>query len=206
MLRIWGRNNSLNVQKVLWCCEELGTKYERVDVGGPHGGLDTPEYLRLNPNGLIPTLEEDGFVLWESNAIVRYLATHEPGSGLLPTNPAERAHAEQWMDWQLSTLNPPFVTLFLGLVRTPAERRDHDAIDKAHARVTQAWTILDAYLDGRRFVLGDGLTIADIPLGVCAYRWFNMPVDSPPLTNIRAWYETLTQRPAYRKAVMLPVT
>lgn len=206
MLKVWGRENSINVQKVLWCCEELALPYQRLDVGGPYGGLDTPEYLRLNPNRLIPTIEDGDFVLWESNSIVRYLAAkHDPG-GLYPDDLPSRADAERWMDWQLSVMNPPFVTLFLGLVRTPPEKRNKAAIDDAIRRVAEAWVLLDAHLEGRSHPAGERLTIADIAIGGFAYRWFNLPLNSPPLKRVRAWYETLTRRQAFAKSVMLPIT
>lgn len=206
MLKVWGRKNSINVQKVLWCCEELGIRYRQLDVGGQYGRLDTPEYRRLNPNRLIPTIEDENFVLWESNTIVRYLAAKHDLGGLYPRDLQARAACEHWMDWQLSVVNPPFTTLFLGLVRTPPERRDQAAIDAAVGKVADAWPILDAQLRERQFIGGDRLTIADIALGGFAYRWFNLPVESPAPEHVRAWYETLAQRPAFARTVMIPIT
>ena len=135
MLKIWGRANSMCVQKVLWCCGEAGIPFERVDIGGRFGGNDSPEYRALNPNGVIPTVDDDGFVLWESNSIVRYLASKHDAGNLWPVDAVERADAERWMDWQLSTVYPHMPTIFLGLIRTPPEKRDLAAIEAAIERV-----------------------------------------------------------------------
>src|SRR6202140_854311 len=129
MLTIWGRSNSVNVQKVLWCCEELPRGYERIDAGGPFGVVSTPRYLNLNPNGLVPTIEDDGFVLWESNAIVRYLAAKHASGSVWPSDPHERADADRWMDWQTTTLQPAMGPAFVHLVRFPPEKRDATAVD-----------------------------------------------------------------------------
>lgn len=204
-MKIWGRHTSINVQKVLWTCAELGVAHERVDVGGPFGGLDTPEYLRLNPNGRIPVIEDDGFVLWESNAIVRYLAATRGAGVLCPASPRERADAERWMDWQLCHVLPGMVTLFFGLVRKAPEHSDPSLLEAAKKRTEQAWRILDAHLAGRAHVLGERFGMADIPLGTFAYRWLALPLERPQLAHLEAWYERLTRRPAYREHVMLPL-
>lgn len=206
MLKIWGRKNSINVQKVLWCCEELGLSYDQENVGGSYGGLQEPRYIRMNPNGRIPTLEEDRFTLWESNTIVRYLAATNDLGGVYPERLNDRAHAEQWMDWQVTTLDPPFRTVFLGLIRTPPEKRDNDAIEAAREKVVNTFAILDRHLENQQFVCGNRLTIADFALGPFAYRWFNMGVSSPALPNVRAWYDLLAKRAAFQSTVMLPIT
>ncbi len=206
MLRIWGRSNSINVQKVLWCCEELDVPYHRVDVGGPFGGNREPEYLRLNPNGLVPTISDGGFVLWESNAIVRYLAARHGMGTLCPEDLAERADADRWMDWQLGTLWAGFRPAFVGLVRTPQEERDRASISAAIEKTAGNLAILDAHLAGLEYVTGPSLTMADIPLGVTAYRWFNLEIQRPPLPNLEAWYERLCARAPYRAAVMSPLS
>jgi glutathione S-transferase len=204
-LKIWGRHTSINVQKVLWTCAELGLVHERVDVGGAFGGLDAPDYLRKNPNGRIPVLEDDGLVLWESNTIVRYLAaTHSLGD-LCPADPRERADAERWMDWQLCHVLPGMVTLFFGLVRKAPEHSDPRLIEQAAARTEQAMRILDAHLAGRDYILGKAFTMADIPLGAFAHRWLALPMARPRLQHITTWYHTLSLRPAYRAHVMLPL-
>jgi glutathione S-transferase len=206
VLRIWGRSNSINVQKVLWCCEELDVPYNRVDVGGPFGGNREPEYLRLNPNGLVPTISDSGFVLWESNAIVRYLAARHGMGTLCPEDLAERADADRWMDWQMGTLWASFRPAFIGLIRTPPEERNPAQIATAISKTAGNLAILDAHLAGRDFVTGPSLTMADIPLGVTAYRWFTLDIERPPMPNLEAWYERLRARGPYRATVMSPLS
>lgn len=205
VLKILGRKTSSNVQKVMWCIGELGLKHERVDIGGPFGGNNEPKYLALNPMGLIPTMDEDGFVLWESNAIVRYLAGKHGAGSLMPSDLRRRAEAERWMDWQLSALGPAITPVFLGLIRTPPDKRDPAAIEAGRKRTAQMFAILDAHLAGRQYVAGDSLSVGDIALGIFAYRWFNFPVERPEIKNVGAWYERLTRRPAFKQHVMLPI-
>jgi glutathione S-transferase len=206
VLRIWGRSNSINVQKVLWCCEELGVPYHRIDVGGPFGGNREPEYLRLNPNGLVPTISDGGFVLWESNAIVRYLAAKHGMGTLCPEDLAERADADRWMDWQMGTLWADLRPAFIGLIRTPPENRDHASIAAAIRKTAESWAMLDAHLVGRDYVTGPAFTMADIPLGVTAYRWFSLEIERPPMPNLEAWYEQLCARSPYKANVMVPLS
>ena len=206
MLRIWGRSNSINVQKVLWCCEELDIRYQRVDVGGPFGGNKEPEYLRLNPNGLVPTISDGGFVLWESNVIVRYLAAKHGMGTLCPEDLAERADADRWMDWQMGTLWAHFRPAFIGIIRTPPEKRDPDYIATAISNTAENLAMLDAHLATRDYVTGPAFTMADIPLGVTAYRWFNLEIERPPMPNLEAWYERLCARSPYKATVMLPLS
>jgi glutathione S-transferase len=206
VLKVWGRASSVNVQKVLWCCEELGLPYERVDAGGPFGGTDAPEYLSMNPNGLVPTVSDDGFTLWESNTIVRYLV-HKYGTGTLGAeDPMRRALAEKWMDFQLGTLFPAFRAGFLGLTRTPPEERDPDAIAASLRATAQLLAVLDAHLEGGTFVAGEGLGVGDLALGPVVYRWLNIEIERPDLPNLERWHDRLTERPAYRKTVMVPFT
>lgn len=204
-MKIWGRHTSINVQKVLWTCAELGIAYERVDVGGAFGGLDSPGYRAMNPNGRIPVIDDDGFVLWESNTIVRYLCATRAAGTLCPDTPAGRAEAEKWMDWQLCHVLPGMVTMFVGLVRTPPAERDTKAIEGARQRTEESWRLLDAHLAGRPYVGGDAFTMADIPLGAFAYRWLGLPIERPALPGLQAWHERLIARPAYRQHVMLPL-
>ena len=206
MLRIWGRSNSINVQKVLWCCGELYVPYHRVDVGGPFGGNREPEYLRLNPNGLVPTISDGGFVLWESNVIVRYLAAKHGMGTLCPEDLAVRADADRWMDWQMGTLWANFRPAFVGLIRTLPEKRDRDDIATAISRTAENLAMLDAHLAARDYVTGPAFTMADIPLGVTAYRWFNLEIERPPMPNLEAWYERLCARSPYKATVMLPLS
>lgn len=208
MRKIWGRANSSNVMKVVWLLEELGLPYERLDVGGSFGKTDTPEYRAMNPNGLVPTLrEDDGFVLWESNAILRYLCqAHAPGSALWPKDVHARANVDRWMDWQQTTLGPPIGVVFWGLVRTPPEKRDQAAIDAAIKTCTRVWEILEAELKRHPYVGGAEFTLGDIPLGVHVHRWFTMAFDRPPLPHLEAWYKRLRERAPYREHIALPVT
>ena len=204
-MRIWGRHTSINVQKVLWTCAELDLEYDRVDVGGAFGGLDTPAYRQLNPNGRIPVLEDDGLVLWESNTIVRYLAATRSLGDLCPNVPGPRADAERWMDWQLCHVLPSMVTLFFGLIRTAPAERNTAAIEQARQLVEGSWRLLDAHLECRTFVTGERFTMGDIPVGAFAHRWLALPIDRPSLPNLQSWYDRLCERPGFRKHVMLPL-
>lgn len=206
MLKIWGRASSVNVQKVLWCAEELGLPFERIDIGGPFGGNRDAAYLALNPNAVVPTIEDDGFVLWESNTIVRYLAAKHGMGRLCPSDVQRRADGERWMDWQLTTLNKDMVTLFWGLIRTAPEKRDTAAIAGSLEALGDIWGRLDRHLADRAFIGGAALTMADIPAGALAYRWFNLQVKRPALPRLEAWYQRLTERPGYAKHVMIVMT
>lgn len=206
MLRIWGRDNSVNVQKALWCCEEMEVPYERVDAGGSFGVVNTQQYRNLNPNGLVPTLEDEGFVLWESNAIVRYLAAKHSAGKLWPEDLKERAEADRWMDWQATTFWPAFRPLFWNLVRTPPEQRDQAAMEESRLKTAEILAYLDAHLRNRSYIVGDALTMGDIPLGCAIWRWVSLPIDRPELANVQRWFETLGTRPAFSKIVMQPLT
>ena len=199
---LWGRATSSNVMKVIWLLEELKLPYERMDVGGPFGKTNTPEYRAMNPTGLVPTWEEDGFSLWESNAILRYLcAAHAPDSALFPREPRRRADIDRWMDAQQTVLNRPQGVLFLGLIRTPPEKRDQAAIAQAIGEAAQAWGLIGAELGKHPFICGDTLTLADMCWGVHVHRWLNMDFDRPEVANLAGWYERLLQRPVYRTHV-----
>ncbi len=205
MLKIWGRNNSVNVKKALWAAEELGLQYERIDAGMKFGVVDTPEYRKLNPNGLVPTIEDDGYVLWESHSIVRYLAAKHGAGTLWPVDPRARADADRWMDWCFS-LGATFRTAFWGLMRTPPEKRDPKAIEDSRQKTARLLSIADQWLAARAYVAGAQLTMGDIPLGCHVHQWFNTPIERPVLPNLRAWYERLCARPAYAKVVNLPLS
>ena len=206
MLKLWGRPTSSNVQKVLWCCAELGIEFERFDVGGPFGGNQDPEYLGLNPNGLVPTVKDGNLVIWESNTICRYLATTRHGDRLYPTDPAARTHVERWMDWQLSSIGASMGILLFGLVRNRPEQRDQAAIEAGRLRAAAAWTIVDDALADRPYLAGDELTLAEIVLGTLVYRWHAFPIERPPLKNLRAWYERMRTRPGFKKYIEIPIT
>ena len=202
MLKIWGRTTSSNVQKVMWAVGELGLAYERVDIGGPFGKNNEPAYLAMNPNGLVPTLEEDdGFLLWESNSIVRYLAAkHGPGK-LEPKDLRAQASAARWMDWQLSVAGPAITPVFWGLIRTPPEKRDAAAIEAAKTKTNAAMKILDAQLAKTAFVAGDTLSTGDIPVGIMAYRYHRLVPDRPQLDHFERWYASIEKRPAFQEHV-----
>lgn len=205
-IKIWGRNDSSNVQKVVWCSGELGVDFERVDLGGKFGGNKEKPYLDLNPNGLVPTIEDGGLILWESNTIVRYLTEKYGGGNLVQATPEGRAQASRWMDWQLSTMNPAIVPLFWALIRTPEDKRDQAAIQAAVGKSAALWKIVDDRLAKNKYLAGDEFTIGDIPLGVWAYRWFNLPIERPKLEHVSAWYERLCQRKPYQTHIMIPLT
>ena len=204
MITLWGRRNSMNVQKVTWALKELGLDYERRNVGGSFGGTDTPEYLALNPNHVVPTLQDGDVTAWESNSIVRYLARTYSAGGLEPEDPATRAHADQWMDWLTSTLTAPLVQVFFNKIRKPADQQDPDAMAAGLAGCARLYGQLDAHLSGQDYLAGDTFTMGDIPVGVTLYRYFNMDIERPALPNVTAWYERLQDRPAYQRAVMIP--
>jgi glutathione S-transferase len=205
MLKIWGRTNSVNVKKALWAAEELGLEYQRVDAGMQYGVVDTPEYRRLNPNGLVPTIEDDGFVLWESHAIVRYLAARHGAGSLWPTDARQRADTDRWMDWAFSfqaALRP----VFWGLVRTPAEKRDMSAIDEARKKCADMLEVPDRWLAGRKYLGGGELTMGDIPLGCHVQLWMRLPIERPAHPGLTAWFERLCARPAFKKSVDIPLS
>ena len=206
MLTIWGRNNSINVQKAMWAVGELGLDHRRIDVGGAFGGLDQSDYAAKNPNRRIPTLEDDGLVVWESNAIVRYLAGQHGAGTLWPEDPATRAIADQWMDWQQTTLLADMFVVFWGLVRTPAGERDMAAIEASAANLAGLWRRLEDHLQDRDYVCGQAFTMGDIPVGAACYRYHELAIDRPELPAIAAWYDRLQARPPYREHVMIPLS
>jgi len=201
VLKILGRKTSSNVQKVLWCCSELGLAFEREDVGGPFGRNHEPDYLALNPNGLVPTIIDDGFVLWESNAIVRYLCARHGKGTLYPTDARANADADRWMDWQQTTLAVPMGVLFRGLLKSPPDATPMNELDSAMQKAIPMWRILEKQLSRGAFVAGDTLTMADIALGNAAHRWFTLPRQRPDLPQLARWYARLRERPAYRQHV-----
>jgi glutathione S-transferase len=204
MITLWGRRNSMNVQKVIWALEELKLPYERHNAAGSYGGTGTAEFKAMNPMSLVPVIRDGDVTMFESNAIVRYLAARYGDSGLRPGAPNELAAAEQWMDWTQLNLGPPVMTLFLQLVRTPQGKQDHAAMEKSVAQLHRLLPIADTALAKSRFLASDRLTFGDIPLGVMMWRLSCFDWRRPSLANLGRWQELLQTGTAYRKAVMLP--
>ena len=178
MLKIWGRASSSNVQKVLWCCAELDIEFERVDVGGPFGGNRDPDYLAMNPNGLVPTVKDDDLVMWESNTICRYLAVTRNGEHLYPRDPAARTNVERWMDWQFAVIGPPMDS-FCSVWFAAPRRRATPARSKGTAPRRHRWSIVEDAVKDRPYLAGDHLSLAEIVLGTQIYRWFAFPIERP---------------------------
>ena len=206
MLKVWGRINSINVQKVLWVLEELQLPHARVDAGMAFGVVNEAFYKQMNPNARVPTIDDDGFVLWESNAIVRYLAAKHGAGTLYPTDLRTRADSERWMDIASIHLNPPMGPAFLGLVRTPAEQRNMAQITASAEATAQQFQVLEQGLGDRDYVAGSHFTMGDIVAGVNVYRWYALDVKRPALPRIEAYHARLQQRPAFRKHVMRPLS
>jgi len=203
-LTLWGRLSSCNVQKVVWLLEELALPYERIDAGGDFGGLDDPAYLAMNPHGKVPTLRDGDLVVWESDAILRYLAARYGASTYWFEDPAARAAVDQWFAWAAAALYRDWIDLFWMCVRTPLERQDTAGIEARRQRTAERFVFLDGQLAKRRYIAGDALSLADIAAGMTLYRWFEMPIDRPVLPHLADWYARLLERPAYVKAVCIP--
>ena len=197
-MQIWGRLSSINVRKVVWAAQEVGATFTRVDAGATFGIVGTPEYLRLNPNALVPTLQDGDVTLWESNVVVRYLATRYPASGLLPAGLTERFVAEQWMDWQQTTINRAGRDAFIGLIRTAPEQRQAALIDQSAARMAPLLDLLDQHLAQSAFMAGERFSMADIPMGCELHRWYALPLPHPPRPHLQRWYDAVCARPASR--------
>ncbi len=204
MLKIWGRASSINVQKVMWAIGELDLEYERIDVGGKFGGLDSPDIKARNPHGLIPILEDNSATVWESHAIVRYLAAQYGDGSLWPSNPAPRATADMWMEWAQTVLQHDFIQLFWNLYRTPVEHHDHALLAKLTKACGENFTQLDKVLGKQAFITGDQLTYGDIPIATQFYRYFTLEIERPAIPNVEAWYARLRENAAYAEHVMVP--
>jgi glutathione S-transferase len=208
MIKIWGRKTSSNVQKAMWAIGEIGLPHERIDIAGPFGKNREAAYLAMNPNGLVPTLEEeDGYLLWESNTIVRYLAAKHRSNILEPADLRTRANASKWMDWQLAVAGPAIFECFWGLIRTPPDKRNHVAIEESKKKTTAAMTIMDDQLAKTQYLAGDAFSYGDIPVGIIAYRYRQLVPDRPPLKNFERWYAALSSRQAFKDHVAaVPLT
>jgi glutathione S-transferase len=203
-ITLWGRKTSANVQKVVWTLEEIGVGYEHIELGGKFGGLDRPAYRTMNPNAKVPTLRDGELVIWESNAIVRYLAAQYASGLLYPTEPVERAIVDQWTDWTGTTFQPAWIGVFWNVYRTKPANRNAEKIRAAYAEAHACLAILEDRLSHVPYLAGEDLTHADIVAGIAGFRWYTMGIDTGNYPAVQAWYERLSQRPAYRKGVMVP--
>lgn len=206
MLKIWGRSNSINVQKVLWCCAEVNLPFERIDAGMQFGVNNTPQYKALNPNGLVPLMNDDGFVLWESHAIVRYLARKHGLGTLCPADPREAADADRWMEWFSTTLWNHMKPVFWILVRTPPEKRNLAEVEDNRQKLAGYLAMADAHLAKNTCLAGAQFTMADIPLALLAHRWFNVPIERPALPHFERWFKAATARPGFQLHCAAPLT
>jgi glutathione S-transferase len=205
-LRVWGRISSINVRKVVLAAQLLQLPFERIDAGAAFGVVQTPEYKARNPNALVPLLQDGDFELWESNVIVRYLCASHPESGLYPRDLRQRFDAERWMDWQQTTFNPAGRDAFVQLFRTPVERRDQRLIDASVRATAPLLETLEAHLAGRSFMLGDAISMADIPLACELHRWWGLPFAHAPHPHVRRWYDAILALPAARGALDVPLS
>lgn len=205
MIKIWGRITSINVRKAVWAARELGLEFEREDVGGAFGGLNTPEYVAMNPNSKIPVLDDNGYRIWESNAIVRYLAASYGSGSLWAVDARERGEADRWMDWQATEFGPALTPAFWQLIRTPEADRNPKALADSVAAGNKAGLILERALSGRNYVAGDSFTMADIVVGCNADRWLNLDIERPAAPNVERWFARLLERPSAEGILNLPL-
>jgi glutathione S-transferase len=208
MPKVWGRNTSSNVQKVTWALAELNIPFERFDVGGAFGRTTEPFYLAMNPNSLVPTLEEeDGFTMWESNSIVRYLAAKTSARVLEPADLKERARAHMWMDWQLTVMAAAITPVFWQMIRTPEDKRDMKAVAASKEKTIAAARMMDEQLGRTAFLAGDAFSYGDIPVGIMIYRYVQLIPERPPTKNLDRWYAAISARPAFKAQVgSVPLT
>ena len=206
MLKVWGRISSVNVQKVMWAVTELGIPHERIDAGLHFGGVNEPWYRTMNPNRRVPVIDDDGFVLYESNAITRYLSAKYGMGTLCPTDLQTRASADRWMDWATTTMHPLMTPLFWGWIRTPPEKRDPKALEEHRLGMEQVMAILDAELARRPFITGDTLTMGDIPIGCFTQRWSALPIERGAHQHLNAWLERLRARPGFATQVVMTLS
>lgn len=213
MLKIWGRLSSINVLKVVWAVQEVGVAFERTDAGAAFGIVRTPSYLALNPNALVPLMQDGDFTLWESNVIVRYLCARYGAPtltasrvSLYPETLPERFNAERWMDWQQTTLNPAGRNAFMQLIRTAPAQRQADLITQSNHDTEALLAMLDAHLSEQSFMSGAQFSMADIPIGCEVHRWFGLPQARLPHPHVERWYQTLRERPASKGVLDLTLS
>lgn len=205
MLKVYGRKSSFNLQKVMWLVGELGVPHEHIQLGGSFGGLDDTSFLAMNPHGRVPTIDDGGTVVWESHAILRYLAARYGAPSWWDPDPARRARVDQWLDWTQCTLQPDFLTgVFWGFYRTPEAQRDMPTVKAKIARTAAHMIHVERLLENHACLLGNELSLADIAVGTHLYRYFNIDIERPALPNVERWFGALQQRPAYREHIMVP--
>ncbi len=205
MLTIWGRKTSSNVQALMWCVGELDLEYQRHDLGHRFGGLDSAAFQALNPNRTIPVLRDgDGAPLWETGAILRYLATRYGNETFWPSDPIQRAQIDKWAEWAKLNVAMAFtVPVFWQVVRTPAKQRDDQTIRQAVIDLEFKLTIADTLLADSPYLAGDTFTLADIQFGHVLYRYYDIEINRATLPHLSRYYDTLTERPAYKRHVMI---
>lgn len=200
MLRILGKASSINVRKVLWTCAELGLPFELEEWGAGFKPTNTPEFLALNPNAMVPVIQDGDFTLWESNTIIRYLVSRYGDGTLYPTDARERAIVDQWIDWQASDLNSAWRYPFMSLVRHSPLHQDSAALKAGCADWTRYMQLLDRHLQSTgAYVVGSHFSLADIPIGLSVNRWQETPLDRPLLPAVEAYYRRLGTRPGFRR-------
>jgi glutathione S-transferase len=205
VLTIYGRKSSFNLQKVMWLTAELAIPHRHIEFGGSFGGLDAPAFRAMNPHGRVPVIDDGGTIVWESHAILRYLAARYGGAQFWSDDPAERSQADRWMDWSQTALQPDFLMgVFWGYYRTPAAERNMAAVEASVRRCARHFQLLEGILGDCPYLLGDRLSLADIPIGTHLYRYFNIDIARPALPNIERWYRGLEERAAYQAHVMVP--
>lgn len=202
-MKLYARRTSSNSQKVLWFLGELGLDHDFVATGGDSGGLDAPSYRALNPNGRVPTWEDDNGAVWESHAILRYLAAAYSADRWWPAHPMERSQVDRWMDWSQSGFDAAFMTLFWGYWRTPEARRNDKLIQRQLESCRLSLAVLDDALKSSSYIVGNDLTLADIPIGSLMYRYANLDITDALPANVARWYETLCEREPFQQHIML---
>jgi glutathione S-transferase len=206
MLKVWGRRNSINVMKVLWICDELSLAIQQIDAGLQYGIVNTPEYAAMNPNRRVPTIDDHGTILFESNVICRYLAVKHQRNDLMPDDPVQRFSVERWMDWASISISQGMTPLFWQLVRTPEASRNAKTISDAIVESERCMRIINNQLEKTGFMHGDRFTLADVPTAAFVHRWLKLPIEHAALPALENYYERMLNRPAYRKHVALELT
>lgn len=203
MIKLWGRRTSINVQKVMWVLAELGLEYDRVDVGGSFGGLNDAAYTAINPNQQIPTLVDGDTVLWESNAVLRYLGDAYGRNAIFGSTPAARGASDMWMEWYQSSVYANFQTVFHQCVKLPRAERCAEVLEQAQQRVFKKFALFNDKLESSAFINGDRVGLGDVPMATSLYRYYTMDIERPNFPHIARYYEQLTQRAAYSENVMI---